>query len=214
MLLFGSIRSGISGKALTAASQLADEKRPEVEADIDVNGKFSSKLSLARLGTAIEPAWYAIVSAVAALSMAVFSFCAFSRSSSSFFSAVGQMPSCSYRSKKLELVGGDLRLMLVLRDRGSKTWDELFFTTRRGMSGEVGLLPSLPIGDESSSAHSAKACILGIGRVGIGGSGEVGAEAGSGGREDGEGKGKPETHPRPVLMLNCGVPLDELEDEE
>jgi hypothetical protein len=38
-----------------------------------------------------------------------------------FFSGVGQMPSCSYRSKKLELVGGALRLMLVDLDRGRST---------------------------------------------------------------------------------------------
>ncbi len=39
--------------------------------------------------------------------------------SSPSFSGVGQMPSCSYKSKKLELVGGERKLMLVDRDRGS-----------------------------------------------------------------------------------------------
>jgi hypothetical protein len=37
---------------------------------------------------------------------------------SSDVSGVGQIPNCSYRSKKLELVGGDARLMLVERERG------------------------------------------------------------------------------------------------
>lgn len=44
-----------------------------------------------------------------------------SRMPSSFFSSVsplGQMPSCSYRSKNEELVGGDFRLMLVDLDLG------------------------------------------------------------------------------------------------
>jgi hypothetical protein len=41
------------------------------------------------------------------------------------FSGVGQIPSCSYRSKKLELVGGALNDMLVERERGRMTAPEL-----------------------------------------------------------------------------------------
>jgi hypothetical protein len=54
-------------------------------------------------------------------------------SGSPVFSAVGQMPSCSYRSKKLELVGGDARLMVVERERGSRTG--LFGDTAPGTGG-------------------------------------------------------------------------------
>jgi hypothetical protein len=80
-------------------------------------------------------------------------------SSSRGFSGVGQIPNCSYKSKKLELVGGDLRLMLVDRERGSSTCDALLGTS-----------------------HTA--CILGCGSAG---KGEVGADDGSGGSELGEG---------------------------
>lgn len=41
--------------------------------------------------------------------------------SSGVFSGVGQMPNCSYRSKKLELVGGALSDILVDLDRGRRT---------------------------------------------------------------------------------------------
>lgn len=84
---------------------------------------------------------------------------AFASSSCFGFSGVGQIPSCSYRSKKLELVGGDLRLMLVDRERGRSTCDVLLGT-------------------------SHIACILGWGSAG---NGEVGAEMGKGGSVLGEG---------------------------
>lgn len=45
----------------------------------------------------------------------------FSGDAVSLSDGVGQMPSCSYKSKKLELVGGALSDILVDRDRGSKT---------------------------------------------------------------------------------------------
>jgi len=45
----------------------------------------------------------------------------FSGDAVSLSDGVGQMPSCSYRSKKLELVGGAFSDMLVDRDRGNKT---------------------------------------------------------------------------------------------
>jgi hypothetical protein len=85
------------------------------------------------------------------------------RSSSSFFSGVGQMPSCSYRSKKLELVGGDRKLILVDRDRGSSLCPDAL----RDMS----LEPS--------------GCEMGAGTGGRGalGAGDIGtAEEGEGGR--------------------------------
>ena len=99
----------------------------------------------------------------------------------------------------------------MLLDLGSRTWLELFLTTRRGTSGEVGLLPLLHPGDSSPSAHSAKACMLGIGKVGNGGRGDVGADAGRGGRVVGEGNGKADTA---VLMASCGVPFEEDEEDE
>jgi hypothetical protein len=43
----------------------------------------------------------------------------------SFSEGVGQIPSCSYRSKKLELVGGAFKDILVERDLGSRTADVL-----------------------------------------------------------------------------------------
>lgn len=43
----------------------------------------------------------------------------------SSFSGVGQIPNCSYRSKKLELVGGARKDMLVDRERGRMTAPEL-----------------------------------------------------------------------------------------
>ena len=50
--------------------------------------------------------------------------------------------------------------------------------------------------------------------MGRGGKGEVGAEAGRGGREEGDGKGNPEERRVVVLMLSCGVPLEELLEDE
>lgn len=81
-----------TGKALIAASHDAAEKAPEDEFDSG--------------STAERPNLVGLLLRLAILTV------------DSSFSGVGQIPSCSYRSKKLELVGGDRRLILVDRDRG------------------------------------------------------------------------------------------------
>ena len=63
---------------------------------------------------------------------------------SSFSEGVGQIPSCSYRSKKLELVGGAFNDILVDLERGKRTGpDPLFF---KGV---------VPIGDRDADEGKA-----------------------------------------------------------
>lgn len=102
--------SSTIGNALIAASQLLTEKLAEGDscicACIDVSVRSGSiMIEVSSLDGVSTSARGAVEAGFA-------------------FSGVGQMPSCSYRSKKLELVGGDLKLMLVDLDLGRSTAPE------------------------------------------------------------------------------------------
>ena len=99
------LASSTIGNALMAASQLAIEKLVEGDCWISVP-KESDEMSKISAERSRSPS--AFVSSL-------------TRFLSNPFSGVGQMPNCSYRSKKLELVGGDFKLILVDLDLGSRT---------------------------------------------------------------------------------------------
>lgn len=93
----GKLNSSKTGKAPIAASQLAEENVADGDSTMawaspDDGGGCSRGMSAATSCSTGFP---------------------------STFSLPGHIPSCSYRSKKDELVGGDFRLMLVERDLGN-----------------------------------------------------------------------------------------------
>src|SRR4051794_6302582 len=90
----GSDKSSITGNAEIAASQLLTEK--VVEEDLEMTCLLS--ILAAGCNSVLETSGLASVE-------------------ESFSDGVGQIPSCSYKSKKLELVGGALSDMLVDLDR-------------------------------------------------------------------------------------------------
>ena len=88
------------------------------------------------------------------------------------FSGVGHIPSCSYRSKKLELVGGARSDMLVDLERGKITAPEL---ERGRMTAPEFDLESM----EDSDPDASGMVYVGAGEtpgaeVGVGGNGDVG----------------------------------------
>lgn len=86
-----------------AASQLSAENVAEGDSDIVLSGGIFSTSTFSN-GSSFSGGTTDGFSAGVSLS-----------------AGVGQMPSCSYRSKKLELVGGAFRDMLVDRERGKST---------------------------------------------------------------------------------------------
>jgi hypothetical protein len=100
-MLFGGGISSTRGNAEIAASQLAAEKVADGDCET-----VSVGLVPASIG---DWSSFVLVSGL------------FSGDAVSLSDGVGQIPSCSYRSKKLELVGGAFNDMLVDRDRGSNT---------------------------------------------------------------------------------------------
>jgi len=90
--------SFMMGKAEIAASQLLTEKV------VDVDSEMIPLLSIFAAGCNS----FVEVSGLASAEV-------------SFSEGVGQIPSCSYKSKKLELVGGAFSDMLVDLERGNRT---------------------------------------------------------------------------------------------
>jgi hypothetical protein len=98
------------------------------------------------------------------------------------FSGVGQIPSCSYRSKKLELVGGARNDMLVDLDRGRMTAPELDRGRMTAPELERGRMTAPEFDRErmdDSDPDASGIVYVGAGEipgaeVGVGGRGEVG----------------------------------------
>jgi hypothetical protein len=102
--------------------------------------------------------------------------------SASSFSGVGQIPSCSYKSKKLELVGGALNDILVERDRGRMTAPELDLGRMTAPELDLGRMTAPEFERdrmEDSDPEERGIVCVGAGPIpgleeGVGGSGDVG----------------------------------------
>lgn len=127
----GSDKSSITGNAEIAASQLLTEK--VVEEDLEITCLLS--ILAAGCNSVLETSGLASVE-------------------ESFSDGVGQIPSCSYKSKKLELVGGALSDMLVDLDRGRRTAPD-----------PLRLIGAVPIGDRGAEAGKAGRGVDGGGPV-------------------------------------------------